>query len=115
MILLVEILGIAVVALLVARLVPAPWRSRLLDALKLWVTIRVFWLLLAHPVKLEDGSQVVAARLVMDTLKGLDAGTFLLFCGAAAGIKFVGILASMLRWQLLLRGQSIELPFRHIF
>ncbi len=115
MILLIEILGVAVAALLVARLAPDPWRSRLLDALKLWVTIRVFWLLLAHPVKLEDGSRAAAARLVMDTLKGLDASTFFLFCAAAALTKFVGILASMLRWLLLLRGQAIELPFRHIF
>ena len=27
----------------------------------------------------------------------------------------MGILASMVRWRILLRGQSIDLPFRHIF
>jgi arylsulfatase A-like enzyme/uncharacterized membrane protein YbhN (UPF0104 family) len=115
MMLLLEILAVAIAALLVARFAQAPWRSRGLDLLKLWVTIRVFWLLLAHPVKLQDGTQVVAARLVMDTLAGLDARTFFLFCALAATTKFVGILASMLRWQILLRGQGIELPFRHIF
>src|SRR5262249_54778159 len=30
-------------------------------------------------------------------------------------IRLVGFLASMLRWTILLRGQGIELPFRHIF
>ena len=30
-------------------------------------------------------------------------------------MKFIGILASMYRWTILLRGQSIALPFRHIF
>ncbi len=112
---LLEIFAVAVLALLTARLAPDPWKGRLLNGFKLWVTIRVFWLLLAHPVTMEDGSKVVAGRLVLDTLARLEAGPFLLFCGLAAGIKFVGILASMYRWQLLLRGQSIELPFRHIF
>jgi uncharacterized protein (TIRG00374 family) len=115
MFLLLEILGVALFAIAVARLGREPWRGRLLNLLKAWVTIRAFWLLLSHPVKMDDGSRVVAAQLVLDTLKGLDAGTFLLFCACAAGIKFVGILASMYRWLLLLRGQKIELPFRHIF
>ena len=115
MFLLLEILGVALLAIAIARLGKEPWRGRLLNLLKAWVTIRAFWLLLSHPVKLDDGSRVVAAQLVLDTLKSLDAGTFFLFCACAAGIKFVGILASMYRWLLLLRGQKIELPFRHIF
>jgi arylsulfatase A-like enzyme len=112
---LLEILLIAIVAILVARLAAEPWRGRGLNTLKFWVTIRAFWLLLAHPVTLEDGSNVAAGRLVLETLSALETGPFLLFCGAAAGIKFVGILASMLRWQILLRGQAIEFPYRHIF
>ena len=115
MLLLLEILAIALLALAIQRGVPQPWRGRLQNALKLWLTIRVFWLLLVHPVKLEDGTQVVAYRLVLDTLAGIDAGTFWAFCALAAGIKFVGILASMYRWTILLRGQGIDLPFRHIF
>ena len=112
---LLEILAVAILAILTAKLVPQPWRGRLLNVFKAWVTVRAFWLLLAHPVTLEDGSKVAAGRLVLDTLANIDAGTFWTFCGLAAGIKFVGILSSMYRWTLLLRGQSIELPFRHIF
>jgi len=113
--LLLEILAVAGLALVAQRLVPQPWRGRLLNALKLWLTVRVFWLLLTHPVKVEDGSKVVAYRLVLETLAGLDQRTFWSFCALAAGIKFVGILASMYRWTILLRGQGIDLPFRHIF
>ncbi len=112
---LLEILAIAALALVAARALAPPWRGRAHNALKAWVTLRALWLLLAHPVALEDGSRVVAGRLVLDTLQGIDASTFWIFCGLAAGIKFVGILASMYRWTLLLRGQAIELPFRHIF
>ncbi len=113
--LLLEILAYAVAAILLTRFGQEPWRGRALSALKAWFTLRVFWLLLAHPVKLEDGSRVVALRLIADTLAGIDAGSFWTFLAAAAGIKFVGILASMQRWRLLLTGQGIELPFRHIF
>jgi len=112
---LLEILLVALIAIGVARFTAEPWRGRGLNLLKLWVTVRAFWLLLTHPVSLEDGTRVIAGRLVLDTLQDLDAGRFALFCAAAAGIKFVGILASMYRWKILLRGQAIELPFRHIF
>src|SRR5262245_20849644 len=94
---------------------PQPWRGRVLNALKLWLTIRVFWLLLLHPVKLEDGTRVPGYKLVLDTLAGIDHATFWTFCAVAAGVKFIGILASMYRWTILLRGQGIALPFRHIF
>lgn len=112
---LLEILLVALVAIAVARLAPEPWRARALNLLKAWVTIRVFWLLFMHPVKMEDGSHVVALELIRQTLANIDAGTFWTFCLAAAGIKFLGILASMQRWVVLLRGQGIALPFKHIF
>ena len=112
---LLEIFALAVLALLTARFAPQPWRSRILNALKFVVTLWAFRLLLWHPVTMEDGAKVVAWRLVLDTLSGIDAVTFWIFCALAAAIKFVGILASMYRWKLLLSGQSIELPFRHIF
>jgi arylsulfatase A-like enzyme/uncharacterized membrane protein YbhN (UPF0104 family) len=113
--LLLEILFYAVLAIALARFGRPPWKSRAQTTLKAWFTIRVFWLLLAHPVALEDGSKVVALRLIADTVAGIDAGTFWLWVGAAAGIKFIGILASMQRWRVLLSGQGIELPFGHIF
>jgi arylsulfatase A-like enzyme/uncharacterized membrane protein YbhN (UPF0104 family) len=110
-----EILLVAILALLVVRLATEPWRGRSLNVLKFWVTVRAFWLLLSHPVTLEDGSRVAAGRLVLDTLSSLDATTFAIYCGLAAAVKFLGILASMYRWQILLRGQDILLPYRHIF
>ena len=112
---LLEILVIALAALAVARLAADPWRGRLLNALKAWVTVRVFWLLLMHPVAMEDGSRVLAWRLIHDAVRAIDPRTFWLFVAAAAAIKFVGILASMQRWRVLLRGQGIDLPFWHIF
>ncbi len=115
MIVLLEILLIAVVAILVARFMSDPWKGRILNFLKFVVTFEAFRLLLTHPVTMEDGSKVEAWRLVLETLQNIDATTFWIFCLAAAGVKFVGILASMYRWMLLLRGQAIELPFRHIF
>ena len=105
--LLLEILGYALAAVLLARFGREPWRGRAQTALKAWFTVRVFWLLLAHPVKLEDGSSKVALRLIADTVAGIDAATFWAFVAAAAGIKFVGILASMQRWRVLLAGQGI--------
>ncbi|MCP4038603.1 MAG: sulfatase-like hydrolase/transferase, partial [bacterium] len=115
MTILIEIASIALLAIIVAKVLSEPLRGRILNVLKAWVTVRAFWLLLTHPVKMEDGSHVIAWRLIRQTLENIDAGTFWLFVVAAAGIKFVGILASMYRWIVLLRGQGIELPFRHIF
>ncbi len=115
LVLLLEILCYALAAVLLSRFGREPWKSRGTSALKAWFTLRVFWLLFAHPVKLEDGSHVVALRLIADTLSEIDAGTFWTFVACGTGIKFVGILASMQRWRVLLMGQGIELPFRHVF
>jgi arylsulfatase A-like enzyme/uncharacterized membrane protein YbhN (UPF0104 family) len=115
LLLLLEVLFYAVAAVLLSRFGREPWKDRALSVLKAWFTVRVFWLLLAHPVKLEDGSRVVALRLIADTLAGIDAATFWTFLALGTGVKFVGILASMQRWRVLLRGQGIELPFRHVF
>jgi uncharacterized protein (TIRG00374 family) len=112
---LLEIFAFAFLALLVSRLARGPWRGRLQNVIKLAVTFEAFRILLMHPVRLEDGSSEVAWRLVLETLQKIDAGTFWTFCALATGVKFVGILASMYRWTVLLRGQGIELPFRHIF
>jgi len=115
LVLLLEILCYALAAGLLHRFGRDPWKGRALTALKAWFTLRVFWLLFAHPVKLEDGSRVVALRLIADTLAKIDAATFWTFLACGTGIKFVGILASMQRWRVLLKGQAIELPFGHIF
>jgi arylsulfatase A-like enzyme/uncharacterized membrane protein YbhN (UPF0104 family) len=112
---LLEIALFAVAALLIVRLVKPPWRGRLLNVVKFAVTFEAFRLLLWHEVRTPDGTHEVAWRVIRDTLQNIDAGTFWTFVGLSAAVKFVGILASMYRWTVLLRGQSIELPFRHIF
>ena len=66
---LLEILAVALFAVAVARTAPEPWRGRVLNVLKAYVTVRAFWLLLTHPVKMEDGSHVVAWRLILEQLE----------------------------------------------
>ena len=127
---LLEILCVALLAVAVARLAPEPWRGRILNVLKGWVTLRIFWVLLQHQVRLDPAqiealhlgdevpagaTHVEAWRLIRAQLGFIDLRTFVFFCLAAAGIKFVGILSSMFRWLVLLRGQGIELPFRPCF
>ncbi|MBY0399002.1 sulfatase-like hydrolase/transferase, partial [Myxococcota bacterium] len=115
MIYLLQALAIAVLAILGLRLPKGPTRSRLFTALKAWTTIVCFWALLAHPMKNEAGEQVIALQLIAEILGKVDPGTFWLFIGIATSIKLVGMLSSMWRWKLMLVGQGIELPFKHIF
>ncbi|MEE8580214.1 MAG: sulfatase-like hydrolase/transferase, partial [Myxococcota bacterium] len=72
-------------------------------------------LLLSHPVSMEDGSSVVAWELIAQQVGKIDPGVFWTFVLLATAIKAVGMLSSMCRWVLVLRGQGIELPFWHIF
>lgn len=115
MLILLEILIVAVLALLTARFVPQPHRRRVMNVFKLYLTVRMVWLLLAWPMKTEDGSFVPAWSLVLEVIRNIDATTFFSFLLVGAVIRFVGIVGSMLRWQLVLLGQGIEMPFRHIF
>lgn len=112
---LLEILLVALVAFVVARVVRGPWRGRLFNVLKAWLTVRMVWVLLAWPVQSVAGETIPAWQLVLDVLRGIDAGTFWTFAAIGALLRFSGVVASMLRWQLVLRGQRIELPFRHVF
>lgn len=90
-------------------------RSLAMNAAKLVVTVAAFWLLLSHEVRTDDGQHVTAFRAIADYLPKIDAATFWKFVALAAGIKLIGILASMYRWSLLLQGQGIHFPFGHIF
>ncbi len=112
---LLQALLIAVLALLGLRLQEGKARSRLFTLLKAWTTVVCFWALLAHPMKNAAGEQVIALELIAEVLAKVDARTFWLFTGIATGIKVIGMLSSMWRWKLMLVGQGIELPFRHIF
>ena len=116
MAILLELICVGIIALLAGRLAKDPWRGRLLNLLKIYLTGSVLWHLLSWPVKVEEtGLTAPAWRLMADLLSSIDAQVFWTFAIIGAGIRFLGVMASMYRWQLVLRGQEIELPFRHIF
>ncbi len=54
-------------------------------------------------------------QAILNFLPRIEARTFWLFVFLAAFVKFIGILSSMFRWHLLLQGQGIRFPFRHLF
>jgi arylsulfatase A-like enzyme/uncharacterized membrane protein YbhN (UPF0104 family) len=112
---LLQAIAIAALAIIGLRMPQGQTRSRLFSALKAWFTILVFWQLLSHPIELESGETKIAWRLIRDLLAKINAGTFWLFVSMATAIKAVGMLSSMIRWKLMLRGQGIELPFKHLF
>jgi len=58
---------------------------------------------------------VPAWNLVLDVLRRIEARAFWTFAAIGAAIRFSGVVASMYRWLLVLRGQGIDFPFRHVF
>ena len=110
-----QALVIAILAIAGLRMQKGQTRSRLFSLLKAWFTVLCFWALLTHPIEMETGEKVMALTLIRDQLTRIDAGTFWFFVMIATGIKSIGMLSSMYRWQLMLRGQQIELPFKHLF
>jgi uncharacterized membrane protein YbhN (UPF0104 family) len=89
-------------------------RSVATTLVKAVLTVGAFWLLLRHPIE-DAGEKVPMWQAILDHIGEMNPATFWKFVVLAAATKFVGILASMYRWQLLLRGQNIELPFWHLF
>jgi arylsulfatase A-like enzyme/uncharacterized membrane protein YbhN (UPF0104 family) len=112
---LLQALIIAILAIVCLRMPKGQTRSRGFSVLKAWFTVLCFWALLTHPIEVEPGQKVIALRLIQDQLAKIDPATFWLFVGLATGVKAIGMVSSMIRWQLMLRGQKIELPFIHIF
>ena len=112
---LLQAIVIAILAIVGLRMSKGQTRSRLFSVLKAWFTVLCFWALLTHPIELETGEVEIAWRLIQSKLANIDAGTFWFFVGLATAIKAVGMVSSMIRWQLMLRGQGIALPFKHIF
>ena len=88
------------------------WLSTMVKAV---ITVGAFYLLLSHHVTTDDGRSVTTFAAIREYIPNINMDDFWMFVALAAGIKFVGILASMYRWVLLLKGQGIVLPFRHIF
>lgn len=115
MFILLELCVLVVIFLAVRRFVPPPWKQRTVNLLKAWFTVRAFWILLAHEVTLQDGSRATVLKVIGQTVGNIEIETFLVFVVLSALVKFGGILASMKRWDILLKGQGIAFPFRHIF
>lgn len=90
------------------------WRRVASPLLKLALTAGAFYLLLTHPVRTGDGQSVVALEAIVDYLPRIDAQLFWKFALLAFAIRVCGIVCSMLRWSLLLRGQGLHFPFLHI-
>ena len=107
---LIQILGIAIMAIIGFRIPKGKTRTRIFTLLKAWITVFAFWMLFSHQI---DGVSVL--QLIRDQIERIDAATFWTFVLVATGIKVIGMLSSMYRWILMLRGQGIVLPFRHIF
>jgi hypothetical protein len=63
-----------------------------------------------------QGFQLVPAELseLWAEIRGLDPRVFLPWFLVAMAIKLAGIFANVLRWQILLRGQQIELGFGYL-
>ncbi|NRA04045.1 MAG: sulfatase-like hydrolase/transferase [Myxococcales bacterium] len=104
-----ELALMAVLALGLNRFVPPPWRSRGVFLLKAYLTLRVLGLIFLHET---DGVTILS--LLGEHLSGISLGSFVVFCFYAMSLKLVGIAASIARWVLMLRGQQVELPVRHI-
>ncbi|MCS5636682.1 MAG: lysylphosphatidylglycerol synthase domain-containing protein, partial [Myxococcota bacterium] len=114
MTILLEILGVAIAALLVGRMTTDPWRGRLFNLIKVFLTVEMVRWLLIMPFDDGTGTRAPAWQLILDQVNSIDASVFWTFAATGALIRFLGVLASMYRWQLVLRGQRIELPFTHI-
>ncbi len=90
-------------------------RAWLSTAVKAVITVGAFYLLLSHQVTTDDGRSVTTFTAIREFIPNINMDDFWMFVALAAGIKFIGILASMYRWLLLLKGQGIIFPFKHIF
>ena len=93
---------------------PSGVRTTISTLLKALVTVGAFYLLLTHEVRNEQGEHVVAFRAILDYLPKIHPETFWFWVLVGTGVRAFGILASMTRWYLLLRGQGIHLPFVHL-
>jgi hypothetical protein len=104
-----ELCLVGLAALSVRRFAPERLRSRFMFAVKAYLTLRVMGLILLHEV---DG--VTVYTVLAERMADLDPWSFVWFTLVAMVLKLLGIGASITRWILMLRGQGIELPSRHI-
>lgn len=113
--LLLEGAAFGLVFLLVRFLFSDPIRGQATNVIKVVFTGRILWLLLTAPVDNGEGVILPAWKLILDLVGSIDPVTFWTFILIGSAVRFAGVMASMYRWQLVLKGQGIELPFWHIF
>jgi arylsulfatase A-like enzyme/uncharacterized membrane protein YbhN (UPF0104 family) len=103
-------LGVVLLAwVAVRRLVGGAWRERLAFAIKAYLTLRVIGLIAFHEVQ-----GVTIYQVIRERIGDLDLAAFVGFTLAATAIKLLGIASSIARWALMLAGQGIRLPARHV-
>lgn len=78
------------------------------------ITVAAFYLLLQHPVQTSEGTKVPALQAIWDYLPRIDTAIFWRFALLAFLVRTSGMACSMLRWNLLLRGQGLYFPFWHV-
>lgn len=93
---------------------PKPLRRLLVFVLRAAVTAGAFYLILSHGVVNEHGERMPMVQVLTKQLAAVDPYVLVPFLLLATAIKFVGILASMVRWRLLLIGQGIRFPLWHV-
>ncbi len=94
---------------------PEGVRSWISVAIKVVITFGAFYLLLTHEVEDGQGGRISVWGAAVTYVPQIGWRHLLPFALIATGIKLIGILSSMYRWQLLLRGQGIRFNFGHIF
>jgi arylsulfatase A-like enzyme/uncharacterized membrane protein YbhN (UPF0104 family) len=79
------------------------------------ITAALF-VLIFHPQTfgLKHGLVRVAPSALLDEVRAIDLGHFWPWILFAIAVKLAGVASSILRWNLLLKGQGIFLPFRHL-
>ena len=82
---------------------PRSWKRPLILAIKLVVTVLVFWWLF--------GKSDISLAELLDELKRIEPARFIPWLGLAVAVKLVGIFANIWRWQLLLKGQELMLRY----
>ncbi len=90
-------------------------KKKLKWILKLGFTASLF-VLIFNPSLFGIKKQFIPVTLegLWAEIQGIDVSLFWKWILAAAVIKALGMLSSMIRWNLLLKGQAIKLPFSHL-
>lgn len=89
-------------------------RSTISFAAKGAITVAAFYLLFQYPVQTSADTRVSALDAIVAYLPRIDSATFWRFALLAFVVRTCGMACSMLRWNLLLRGQGLVFPLWHV-